>query len=198
MTGFAVVGPNFRDSTDLSAMQSLSLVLMVSRIILLTQYTTVLWFARQRKDVIAPLVLKIMTLAVSAAVFLGLYFSFTPQNQLSGQIGWYVISVVEALSMLGISSYWTQLSFTYTCLSERVGLLTLIIIGEGIIGFTRTLGKIQGSFSSVSMVSGQAISAVLITVCITCSWIPRCPLTMTSSKVLPLPPILRPRRHRPL
>ena len=163
MTCFGVVGPNYQNNSDYGTMQTLGLVLMASRWILIGQYATVLWFARKHKDAITPLILHLGTLIVSALVFLGLSFSFEKSRGFSGQTGWYIVLVFESLSLLSISSYWSSFSFRRTCLSERVGLLTLIVIGEGIIGFLKTLSKIAGSFASTSMVAGQAISAVLIT-----------------------------------
>ena len=163
MTGFGVVGPSYTDSGDFRTMRELSFVLMASRWILVAQYATVLCFARKRKDAILPLLLQLGTLVLSAVVFLGLCFSFNDTYGSDGQIGWYIVCVFEALSLLSISSYWGKFSFKHTCLSERVGLLTLIVIGEGCIGFSKTLSRISGTLSSTSMLSGQAVSAVLIT-----------------------------------
>lgn len=163
MTSFGVVGPSYESDSDYETLQALSLVLMASRWILVGQYATVLWFARKRKNAILPLTLQMGTLIMSALILLGVSFSFNDTNGLNGQISWYIVLVFESLSILSISSYWSSFSFRHTCLSERVGLLTLIIIGEGIIGFSKTLSKIAGSFASTSMLAGQATSAVLIT-----------------------------------
>ena len=54
----------------------------------------------------------------------------------------YVVSTVEALLVFGISSYFRTISFQETNLVERVGLLTLIILGEGIIGVIRAVGVV--------------------------------------------------------
>jgi len=144
-TGFAVVGPNFMTNGDSqTAMRALNMILMVNRSLLAIQYATILAFARKYAEAIVPLVLKIVTLAISAIVFLGLYFYSNETSSTNGQIGWYLVSVFEAISLLTISSRWTSFSFRHTCLPHRVGLLTLIILGEGIIGFSRTLSKIEG------------------------------------------------------
>ena len=163
MTGFGVVGPNYKNNGDFGTMKELTFVLMASRWILVGQYVTILYFARrQNRNAILPLILQLGTLVLSAVVFLGLYFSFNYKYGINGQIGWYLVCVFEASSILAISSHWRQFSFKHTCLSERVGLLTLIVIGEGCIGFSKTLSKISGTLSSTSMLSGQAVSAVLI------------------------------------
>ena len=136
MTGFAVVGPNFQAAeTNFSTMQQLTLILLASRVILIVQYTTVLAFTRKQADALIPLVLQAITLAISAAIFIGIYFSFNEEHGTKGQIGWIIVSVAEAFSLFAISSRWTSFSFRHSCLPQRVGLLTLIILGEGIIGF---------------------------------------------------------------
>jgi low temperature requirement protein LtrA len=49
----------------------------------------------------------------------------------------YVVVCVEAFAMIAISCVWRVVSFKHTHLVERIGLLTLIIMGEGIIGMAR-------------------------------------------------------------
>jgi low temperature requirement protein LtrA len=57
---------------------------------------------------------------------------------------WWVIMVLEAFIIIGVSCTWRSLSFKATHLVERMGLLTLIVIGEGAIGVTKTISKIMG------------------------------------------------------
>lgn len=138
MIGFAIVGPKIGASAEENpVMQQLTLILLASRVLLIVQYTTVLTFSRKQTDALIPLILQIITLVISTAVFIGIYFSFNDANGTRGQIGWIVISIVEALSLFAISSLWTSFSFRHSPLPQRVGLLTLIILGEGIIGFAR-------------------------------------------------------------
>lgn len=136
MIGFAVVGPKIAGSdTSYDVLQQLTLILLASRVILIVQYTTVLTFTRKKAEALIPLVLQAITLVLSAVIFIGIYFSFNDVNGTKGQIGWIIVSVAEAFSLFAISSRWTSFSFRYSCLPQRVGLLTLIILGEGIIGF---------------------------------------------------------------
>ena len=138
MIGFAIVGPKIGLTDDQTpVMQQLTLILLASRVLLIIQYTTVLTFTRKQVDALVPLILQAVTLVISAAVFIGIYFSFNEVNGTRGQIGWIVISVAEALSLFAISSRWNNFSFRHSPLPQRVGLLTLIILGEGIIGFAR-------------------------------------------------------------
>jgi low temperature requirement protein LtrA len=59
---------------------------------------------------------------------------------------WYVIMFVEAAAVLTISSVWRMLSFKKTHLMERMSLLTLIVIGEGAIGVTKTVSRLMGKY----------------------------------------------------
>jgi len=54
----------------------------------------------------------------------------------------YVVLFVEAIVVVIISSVWRVLSFKHTHLVERNGLLTLIIMGEGVLGLTKSVAKI--------------------------------------------------------
>jgi low temperature requirement protein LtrA len=168
MTGFAIVGPIFQTDQaerDNRAFRSLSIVMMVSRLILAVQYCTVLWFVKGYKRTIAPVACTIGTLFVTAMMFLGMTFGFGPQRGSNAQDGWYVVSVVEALVILAVSSRWRILSFRHTHLVERVGLLTLIILGEGIIGMTKSLSSVmQGTTTVTGGSIGLVVCAVLIIV----------------------------------
>ena len=57
---------------------------------------------------------------------------------------WSVIMALEIISTIAISSIWRMLSFKKTHIVERMELLTLIVIGEGAIGVTKTVSRIMG------------------------------------------------------
>ena len=52
---------------------------------------------------------------------------------------WWIVLLLETIATMGISSAWRMVSFKKTHLVERMGLLTLIVIGEGAIGVTKTI-----------------------------------------------------------
>lgn len=54
----------------------------------------------------------------------------------------YVVLFVEAIVVVIVASLWRVLSFKRTHLVERIGLLTLIIMGEGVLGLTKSVAKI--------------------------------------------------------
>lgn len=56
----------------------------------------------------------------------------------------YGVMIAEAIITITISCCWRMLSFKKTHLMERMSLLTIIVIGEGAIGVTKTIGRIMG------------------------------------------------------
>ncbi len=162
MIGFAVAGPLFdtgKEGYVPVCFRSLSLILMASRFFLVMQYAMVLWYVKEYPKTIVPLALIMAMLFTSAMVFLGLFFAFTDQGSNHAYIGWYVdsplshiassltshryiVCFIEAIVVVIVSSIWRVLSFKHTHLVERIGLLTLIIMGEGIIGLTKSVAKI--------------------------------------------------------
>ena len=183
MVGFAVVGPAYSteresnsdgtlstseieaNSLHLTTFGTLSLILMVSRIVLALQYCVALLWTHKYKKAIVPLCIHVATLWISAMAFLGLYFSFRGNPVVfntHGIIGWYIIIGVEAFIILLVSGRWKFLSFRKTPLVERLGLLTLIILGEGIIGLCNSIRKVETDNNFPPNVIGQIICSVLI------------------------------------
>ena len=171
MTGLAMAGPGFQtvfeaDTDDarlaVTAYRTLALILMASRFILAIQYTVALTFLLKYRRAIMPMVIHILTLVASGISFLITYFLV---NQFRSQlvlIGWYIMVVLEALVVLGVSGRRHFLSFRTTYLYERLGLLTLIILGEGIMTMCFALYSI-GSVNSFNAASiGQIICCVVI------------------------------------
>jgi low temperature requirement protein LtrA len=81
--------------------------------------------------------------------------------------GWcrVVISIVEGLLIFLIAIIWRILSFKYTHLVERLQLLTLIIIGEGIIGMVKSVAgifKMQSDNNATEV--GTVVAAMLLLV----------------------------------
>ena len=171
MTGFAVVGPAYnagwgddlvKGAQALQAFQTLSIILMVSRLILLAQYGLVLFHLRGHKKTWAPLFIHMLVLFVAAMIFLGLYFSFGKNSGDNSLIAWYVVISLEACVILLISGKYKFLSFRKTCIVERLGLLTLIILGEGVIGLCSSIQKVGSDQQFGSDIIGMIICGVVI------------------------------------
>ena len=171
MTGFAVVGPSFNvgfESTDQKAInaavafQNLAIIMMVSRLVLALQYAIVVIQLRKYKKAMLPLILHVVVLVITAFTFLGTKFAFTPENGSRPLIVWYIIVGVEAGTILLVSGLkrWWFLSFRKTCVVERFGLLTLIILGEGIIGLCSTVQRVGQDGSRGLDVIGMIICSV--------------------------------------
>ena len=62
---------------------------------------------------------------------------------------------------MGISVRWRSLSFKETHLPERLGLLTLIILGEGVIVLTKSVNYVVGEDGWAWVTFGQVFVVVL-------------------------------------
>jgi uncharacterized integral membrane protein len=143
--------------------RNLSLILMVSRFVLAVQYAASWWFVKGFKKSHLPLILHIVTMVVSGFILLGLSFGFNGESGLHASIGWWIIFPIEALVILHVSDTTKFLNFRRTNLIERLGLLTLIILGEGMMNLGESLSKIkEGGNLFTSDIIGQIICSVLI------------------------------------
>jgi low temperature requirement protein LtrA len=121
----------------------------MSRLLLGIQYFIVLLFAlrSKAKKLFLPLVLCLASFFASAAIFFLMTMAFRDESGHTNRAiyaVWWVVMLIEALVVITVSCKWRMLSFKATHLVERMGLLTLIVIGEGAIGVTKTVGKIMG------------------------------------------------------
>ena len=168
MLGFSIVGPGFYlddDEIDYSSFQSLALILMASRLLLFVQYGMVFLFTWKFKGVRTPMALKMTSLAIAAGIYLGLYYDFDGSHSFDGHIGFYVTAVVETSVLFLVSNRWAIFGFHQTCLVDRLGGLTLIILGEGVIGLSEALYTISTSkFYDTPTFIGVTIGAVVIIV----------------------------------
>ena len=174
MTGLAMSGPGFvlgfePDTDDarlaVTAFQTLALILMASRFILAIQYTVALLFLRAYRRALLPMVAHIATLIFSAGIFLTTFFLVNQYRSQTVLIAWYIVVVLEAAVVLVISGRLHFLSFRKTYLVERLGLLTLIILGEGIMTMCFALYSIGSVNSFTPSAVGQIICCVVIVYC---------------------------------
>jgi low temperature requirement protein LtrA len=121
---------------------------MVSRIILALQYLLVMWHVRRYENAKLPFILIAGTNFIAAAIYLGVtllvtgaispyiicsyvYSTFESQSSLAYR-SFYVIAVFEIATNIAVSSKWKAVTFKGTHLVQRMSLLTLIILGEGV------------------------------------------------------------------
>jgi low temperature requirement protein LtrA len=94
-----------------------------------------------------PLLCCIISFFVAAIAFFAMVLGFHEDAATSSKslfAIWWVVMLLEVIVIVGVSCKWRTLSFKATHLAERMGLLTLIVIGEGAIGVTKTVSKITG------------------------------------------------------
>jgi low temperature requirement protein LtrA len=84
------------------------------------------------------------------AVAMGAFAAMTPAFKGENKdhrlvyLVWYAVAALESIAVVTISCCWRMLSFKKTHLMERMSLLTIIVIGEGAIGVTKTVSKLMG------------------------------------------------------
>ncbi|KAF4625473.1 hypothetical protein G7Y89_g12696 [Cudoniella acicularis] len=163
MVGLAVVGPNFDPSNQMErTFRSLAIILMFSRIILGLQYAVVLYHVWYFKNSKVPLALVVASNFVAALIYFGTIFGFKRGNHSSQVfIVWYITAILETATNIGISATWEVLSFKGSHLVQRMSLLTLIILGEGVIGICKSISTIVENESSwTTPLIGTVIAAV--------------------------------------
>ncbi|PSS22920.1 hypothetical protein M430DRAFT_25883 [Amorphotheca resinae ATCC 22711] len=143
MVGLAVSGPKFDTEEHNPELKVMALILMVSRFVLCLQYLLVLYHVREYKNTKLPLALISGTKFGAAIIYLGISFAFAHSNH--AYRAFYVIAVAEMLINIGVSSQWKVVTFKGTHLIERMSLLTLYILGEGVIDILKSVVKISSN-----------------------------------------------------
>jgi low temperature requirement protein LtrA len=105
---------------------------MVSRLCLAVEYASIIWHVRKFRNARRPLGFLVFINFAAAMIYLGITFRFT-DGYSRVFYAWYIIAVAEVVLNIGISAFWNVLSFKRTHLIRRMSLLTLIILGEGVI-----------------------------------------------------------------
>ncbi|KAF2830010.1 hypothetical protein CC86DRAFT_344876 [Ophiobolus disseminans] len=149
--GLALVGSQFNPSSpkgDNINFRILCYTLVICRGLLAIQYMVVLFFTWRARY--AKLYLPLGLMIIVYLVGMGAFGAMTPafkgesKNHRLVYLVWYAVAGLEAVAVVTISCCWRMLSFKKTHLMERMSLLTIIVIGEGAIGVTKTVSKIMG------------------------------------------------------
>ncbi|KAH6658975.1 hypothetical protein BKA67DRAFT_3027 [Truncatella angustata] len=140
MVGFSIVVTYF-DPNDQqqSPFRILSYILMVSRLVLVIQYCTVLWHIRHYKKGKVHIAIAALVHFIAAVVFLGISFRFEEGRNSRVYIVWYIVAACEALIQLGFAKFFKVLTFEKTHLTERMTVLTVIILGAGITSIAKNV-----------------------------------------------------------
>jgi low temperature requirement protein LtrA len=155
MVGFAVIGPQWKpgqEIVDYKIYKAFGLMLMVSRLTLFCQYGVTLLYTKKHTKTIVPLAM-VMGSTLLAAILYGALTPTFPKDMFDVEgfevpqksnvyIAWYVIALSETVLTVTVSCYWRIISFKGTHMVQRMSLLTLIILGEGIIVICKSISKI--------------------------------------------------------
>ncbi|CAI6261960.1 unnamed protein product [Periconia digitata] len=167
--GLALVGSSFSPSgpdADNTNFRILCYTLTLSRFLLAMQYLVVLFYVFRAKysKLYLPLSIMVALYGIAALVFSTMIAAFKEGHQAKRGVFaiWYVMMVTEALGAIAVSCIWRMLSFKKTHLMERMSLLTLIVIGEGAIGVTKTVSRLMGKY-------GLDAEGCFLIMCIICS-----------------------------
>jgi len=178
MVSFAVIGPQWKPGQaqwDYKIYKAFGLILMVSRLTLFAQYGVTLLYTKKHKITILPILLIMASTLVAAILYGALTPAFpdttydvdgVPKDQYSNAyIAWYIIAISETILTVAVSCIpkWKAISFKGTHMVQRMSLLSLIILGEGIIVICKSISKIvKNEFLWSAAVVSQIIAAVLI------------------------------------
>ncbi|KAG5921727.1 hypothetical protein E4U53_003767 [Claviceps sorghi] len=138
LVGFAIVAPNFDPGQQkASVMQTMSLILMFSRAILVVEYATILWHVRRYKRARIPLYASIAINTIAMLIYLGITFRFRQDKNSRVYITWYVVSGAECIVTLLIAYQWTVMDFSKTHFIKRLSLLTVMMLGDGLVNIAK-------------------------------------------------------------
>ncbi|KAK7924003.1 hypothetical protein PG985_006057 [Apiospora marii] len=134
MTGFAVIATSFNPEKQIASVyRAMSFFLAVSRFVLALQYALSAWQVRKFKHGRRPLFATSAFHLAAAIAYIVIAFRYEVGKNSRGYIAWYVISLVETALHLGCSQFSPVLTFIGSHFGERFNLLTLIVMGEGVI-----------------------------------------------------------------
>ncbi|KAF8543675.1 bacterial low temperature requirement A protein-domain-containing protein [Trichophaea hybrida] len=167
MIGFASVSTSWdplgpTDYRTASNLQTMSLTLMASRFALGIQYAVAMIYAKKNKKPVTPFAIHSLIMGAAGLIYMGvsespvpllsdntLYISLGVKKEATkyprAYLSWYGVIFLEVVGVLIASSKWKVVSFKRTHLVERMGLLTLIIMGEGIIVMLKAVNAVEKS-----------------------------------------------------
>ncbi|RSM08372.1 hypothetical protein CDV31_008184 [Fusarium ambrosium] len=143
MLGFSAGGVSFSQTKQLQPIfKVMSLCLMCSRVVLAIQYGLVLYYARRNRRSRNNLALAVLLHLVPAFIYMGATIAAARGSTARIDHLWWAVSLAELVALMGHAALSKTLTFSGTHLTERLNLLTLIVIGEGIIILAKTITKI--------------------------------------------------------
>ncbi|KAH7327756.1 bacterial low temperature requirement A protein-domain-containing protein [Stachybotrys elegans] len=143
MIGFAMFSVSFdQNGFEGPIYQIMSCLLVVSRFVLALQYAIVLYHARHHARTRNALILTILIHFLAMIAYLvaaSVSFEFRDTYLLGI---WYGVGLVEMVALVCQATWSRTLSFEGTHFNERLNLLTLIVLGEGVIILSKSVSTI--------------------------------------------------------
>jgi hypothetical protein len=163
--------------SDLSGFESLNVLMIVTRLIFSIQYgVAAVLVGRKHRPALVPLAAtSVMYAFVSFVYGMLLKFFLLDNGETQSFYGYYAIIAFELSVLSYINSKYNCVSFTDTHLHKRTMVLTLMIMGEGIIVCAFTFAKISSKTGWTANTFGQALCVILSIVS---------PLSQTSNDAL--------------
>ncbi|KAI5840824.1 bacterial low temperature requirement A protein-domain-containing protein [Morchella snyderi] len=150
------------DVYSVRSLRTMTLTLMFSRIVLGIQYVVIMVYGRSRKKAVVPTAIHAVVMFISAGVYLGMFWGFQEGTKKKSYLGWYAMAIFEIGAVIITSSVWKSVSFKKTHLVERMGLLTLIILGEGIIVMLKAINAVVKGFGWTKSTFGVVAASLCI------------------------------------
>jgi len=160
---------NAKVPKTIASFRIINCILLISRAALICEYSIpVLYMLKRRqRRLLLPLLLCCLTFLVSVIVYASIWSTFSEEGASRHLYrAWYVILGFEVISILVISSVWRAVSFKNTHVVKRMGLLTIILLGEGVLNTARELSDTALHAGWTAEAFGQALVAVLVIVSI--------------------------------
>ncbi|KAI9888998.1 MAG: hypothetical protein M1814_006056 [Vezdaea aestivalis] len=188
MIGFSALNLKFLPSnlvTNYEVLTAFSCILMGTRLALCLQYLVTVHAVRdlpaeERRHTRTPLFIHATSCFVAAICYAAMAGAFSRKNDGHAYVAWFVIAVLETgqlstcdilkhapnlnvASTVVTAAFFNVANFKHTPLTERMRLLTLIIIGEGIIILMKTIQNVVKNGSGYSAGAVGSIFSVGVT-----------------------------------
>ncbi|KAK8125377.1 uncharacterized protein PG998_001136 [Apiospora kogelbergensis] len=134
MTGFAEIGTSFKPDEQIeSVYKAMSWFLAISRFVLALQYALSAWQVRKFLHGRRPLLATAGFHLLAAVAYVVISTRYETGKTSRAYIAWYVLGLLEVALHLLSSQFSPVLTFLGSHFGERLNLLTLIVMGEGVI-----------------------------------------------------------------
>ena len=152
-----------KKASDLSGFESLNLLMIISRALFCLQYLVAfLLVGAKHKPARVPLAITSAMYGISSFIYAMMFkFLLIDSGRVQGFYGYYAIILFELAVVSFVVYRWECISFTDTHLHKRLMVLTLMILGEGIIVCAFSFAKISSKTGWTANSFGQALCVIL-------------------------------------